>query len=665
MSDTEFHRALLPVGTALPEPRSESYSTLLEAIVHSSDDAIITKNLDGIITSWNPAASHIFGYQADEIIGRSIITLIPERLHPEEEEVLRRLKAGLQIANHETCRVTKSGGEIIVSVTISPLKNRKGEIIGASKIVRNITEQKQLARARLQLAAIVESSDDAILSMDLAGVITSWNAGATRIFGYQGDEAIGHPVALLAWPGEEERIERFLQALRRGERVEHTAVSRKHKNGKKILVSLSLSPIINASGTIVGIAKIARDITERSEAAGALAASEVRLIEQEANARAEMLAERKFRALIENAPDAILQVNPAGAIVIANHTAEKLFCYTRAELIGQNVDLLVPDANRASHPAHRKTLADAGLSRPMGLGLDLFAQRKDGTRFPVEISLSPMNTENGVYVTAVIRDVTERKLTEQRVQSLQESYMTELEARHKEAERLNQLKSEFMASISHELRTPLHTIIGFAELMQEQDEGLLNFKQQRFMKHIQVDSEHLLGLINDVLDLSRIEAGGLHLRTEPVRLLLNMAEAITAIQPYAESRLVTIRLVGDTDVSVLADPMRLRQILYNLLSNAAKFSLPGGEVHVESVLDGDVVRVTVSDTGLGIAPEERSHIFEKFYQVGLTSSGVREGTGLGLAICKQLVEMQQGTIWVESELGKGSKFHFTLPHNQA
>jgi PAS domain S-box-containing protein len=514
------------------------------------------------------------------------------------------------------------------------------------------------------LAAIVESSDDAILGMALSGVITSWNAAATRIFGYEPPEAIGQPVSLLAWPGEEERIDVFLAILRHGGRVDHTEVSRKHKNGKKILVSLSLSPIVDSNGVIIGIAKIARDITERTEAASALEDSRIRLTEQQANARAEMLAERKFRELLENAPDAILQVNQAGAIIIANCTAEKMFCYTREELIGLNVDLLVPEANRAAHPAHRKTLATAGKSRPMGLGLDLFAQRKDGTRFPVEISLSPMNTENGVHVTAVIRDVTDRKLTEQRVRTLQESYMTELEARHKEAERLNQLKSEFMASISHELRTPLHTIIGFAELMQEEGEGPLNFKQRRFMHHIHVDSEHLLGLINDVLDLSRIEAGGLNLHTEPVRLLLIVAESINAIRLYAESRSVSIRMGNEIDFSVIADPMRLRQILYNLLSNGAKFTQPGGEVHVEAAVEGNNVRITVSDTGLGIAPEERTRIFEKFYQVGLTPVGVREGTGLGLAICKQLVEMQKGTIWVESELGKGSKFHFTLPHNQ-
>ena len=514
------------------------------------------------------------------------------------------------------------------------------------------------------LAAIVESSDDAILGKSLSGIITSWNAGATRIFGYEASEAIGKPISFLAWPGEEQRIEAFLERVRRGERIDHFEVARKHKSGQKIIVSLSLSPIVDASGTIIGIAKIARDITERKVAEDMIAGNELRLrtlAEQEASARAEAIAERRFRELIENAPDAILQVDAAGAIVIANRTAETMFGYSREELMGNGVDLLVPEANRARHAGHRKAFASAGMTRPMGQGLDLFARRKDGTQFPVEISLSAAKTDSGVNVTAVIRDVTERKQAEQRVRALQESYMAELEVRQREAERLNRLKSEFMASISHELRTPLHTIIGFAELLGEEAEGPLSEKQRRFLHHIQGDSEHLLGLINDVLDLSRIEAGGLNLHTESLSLRTIVSEAVNSIRPYADSRSVAVRERGDFDIYVSADPMRLRQILYNLLSNGAKFTEEGGEVWVDAVVEGTAVRITVADTGLGIPPEECIRIFDKFYQVGFTPVGVREGTGLGLAICKQLVEMQGGKIWVESEPKKGSRFHFTLP----
>lgn len=514
------------------------------------------------------------------------------------------------------------------------------------------------------LAAIVESSDDAIVGKSLSGIITSWNTGAARIFGYEAREVIGKPISLLAWPGEEEQMEAFLESLRRGERVEHFEVSRKHKSGKKLIVSLSLSPIFDADGKIIGISKIARDITDRKAAEEALEDNreQVRVLtDQQEIARAQALAERRFRELIENAPDAILQVNATGAIVIANRTAETMFGYSREELMSSTVDMLVPDAGHSRHAEKRKAFAAAGVTRPMGVGLDLFALRMDGSRFPVEISLSPVKTDAGVHVTAVIRDVTERKQIEQRVRTLQESYTTELEARQKESERLNQLKSEFMASISHELRTPLHTIIGFAELLGEEADSPLTEKQSRFLHHIQSDSEHLLGLINNVLDLSQIEAGGLLLHTASLSLRAAIAEIVNAIRPYADSRSVSIHERIPADLQVTADPMHLRQIISNLLNNAAKFTEAGGRVYVEAIAEGGFIKMTVADTGIGIRAEECSHIFEKFYQAGLTAGGVREGTGLGLAICKQLVEMQGGDIWVESEPGRGSRFHFTLP----
>jgi PAS domain S-box-containing protein len=515
------------------------------------------------------------------------------------------------------------------------------------------------------LAAIVESSDDAIVGESLDGVITSWNAGAARMFGYSAEEAIGKPVRWFAWPGEERRIEELLQRLRLGERVEHFETIRKHKTGRKVIVSLSLSPILDSEGSIIGIAKIARDITERKAAEETLAASELQLrtmTEQEALARADVLAERRFRELIEHAPDAILQIDTSGKIIVANSTAESMFGYTRDELLGSSVDRLVPEANRSAHPGHRKAFAAAGVTRPMGQGLDLRARRKDGTEVPVEISLSPVKTDQGIYITAAIRDVTERKRVEAQVRLLEKGYLQELEARKQEAERLNRLKSEFLASISHELRTPLHTIIGFSELLAEESEGPLNEEQRRFLAHIHRDSEHLLALINDVLDFSRIEAGGLNLQAEVLPLGDAISEAVNAIRPRAESKGISMFTDTDGNVQVSADQLRLRQILYNLLSNAVKFTPAGGTISVSiaSVPAEQSVRITVSDTGIGIADEERVHIFDKFYQVGVTTGGVREGTGLGLAICKQLIEMHGGRIWVESEPGRGSRFHFTL-----
>ena len=508
------------------------------------------------------------------------------------------------------------------------------------------------------LAAIVQSCDDAIIGESLDGKITSWNAAAERIFGYSAEEVIGHSVADLAWPGMEGEARDLLERISRGERVWHIRTSRRRKTGEKVIVSLILSPIEGPDGKLIGVAKIARDITDRVALEESLVErdAQIRLLtEREAQVRAEALAESRFRDLIQNAPDGILQVDEQGAILIANVAAETMFGYSEGELLGANVDVLVPAAGRAAHAHHRAAFSAAGVARPMGLGLHLSARRKDGSEFPVEISLSPTHEHEGVRVTAAIRDVTERRRMEQQVRLLQESYMAELVSRQKEAERLNQMKADFVAGVSHELRTPLHTIIGFADLMNEEIAGPLTETQRDFLTHIRKDSQHLLTLINDVLDLSRIEAGGLQVNLQKQRLQPAVAEAAGAIQPHAQAKGVALRYQVADEV-VLADATRLRQVFDNLLSNAVKFTPPGGHILIAARPDGDRVNVTVSDTGIGISEKDQARVFDRFYQVGYAKGGA----GLGLAITKQLVQMHGGTISVDSEPGKGSRFQFSL-----
>ena len=509
------------------------------------------------------------------------------------------------------------------------------------------------------LTAVVESSDDAIIGESLNGVITSWNPAAERIFGYAPDDVIGQPMASLVCPGDEDQVEMLLQRMREGHHIEHFQTVRRHKNGSKVYVSLTLSPIVDAYGEVIGIAETARDITDRVALQESLTAStqQVRLLtEREAWAKALIMAERRFRDLIENSPDVVLQVNTQGTILIANRTAETAFGYSPAELVGANIDMLIPDM-RHSALAWNQAFAHPGITRSLGQGLDLYASRKDGTEFPVEISLNPVEIDGHVHITAALRDITERKRTEEQVRTLQESYMAELEARQKEAERLNRTKSDFMAGITHELRTPLHTILGFSELLREESEGPLNETQKSFLDHIRRDSEHLLRLINDVLDYSRIDAGGMHLHTESLSVGEAVRSAVGAIGSHADTKGIAIECEGDAgELRVLADAMRLRQILYNLLSNAVKFTPPAGKIRVSARQEGGFVRFTVSDNGIGISLEEQPRIFERFYQVGHTTGGA----GLGLAICRQLVQMQGGTIFVESEPGSGSRFHFTL-----
>jgi len=241
----------------------EGSNSLLEAIVHSSEDAIIAKDLDGTVISWNPAATRMFGYLPEEMIGQSILRIIPPHLHHEERTILAKLRAGEQIAHYETVRATKDGRQILVSLTISPVRNRQGVVVGISKIARDITEQKQLDIARYWLAAIVESADDAILSKDLDGTITSWNRAAQQIFGYTEQEMVGASVLKLI-PEElypEETI--ILGKIRSGEKIDHYETTRVTRTGERLNVSLTISPLRDSKGKIIGASKILRNITEQ------------------------------------------------------------------------------------------------------------------------------------------------------------------------------------------------------------------------------------------------------------------------------------------------------------------------------------------------------------------------------------------------------------------
>jgi len=382
----------------------------------------------------------------------------------------------------------------------------------------------------------------------------------------------------------------------------------------------------------------------------------------------EKQAERRFRRLLDAAPDAILEVDSQGRIVLINQTAEKMFGYSRDELMGLNVETLVPASMRAGHVAHRTSYTAHPQMRPMGTGLELHAQRKDGSLFPVEISLSPNPSEEGGRVIALVRDITARRQVEDRLKAIQEQYTAELsaknqqlEARNLDVERANRLKSEFLASMSHELRTPLHTIIGFSELLTEELEGPLNDKQKRFLGHILQDSRHLLDLINEILDLSKIEAGRLELQKEEMDFAGCLQEVVSGIEQQAAAKSIRVEVNNEYHGTLYADRTRVKEILYNLLSNALKFTPDGGNVWVDTVVQGRELHVLVGDTGIGVHPEEHHTIFEKFYQVGSTTKGTREGTGLGLPITRKLVELHGGQIRLESSPGEGSRFSFTLP----
>jgi PAS domain S-box-containing protein len=499
------------------------------------------------------------------------------------------------------------------------------------------------------LGPLLEASPYGIVCIDSTGKVRVWSRAMEELSGWLRHEAIGRrpPVELqLPLQGTAREIE----------------LSR--KDGAAIDVEVRTAAWRDGQGKSMGILAILSDVTERRAGERKLRIMMAQVGQELTEAR----ADRRFRELLEAAPDAIMEVDKDGHIVLLNVVTEKMFGYSRDELLGRPMEVLLPKELRGAHVKHRSDYYENPSTRPMGTGIKLLAQRQDGSQFPVEISLSPVKSDDGFRVTAIIRDISEREQAEERLRTIQERYTRELadtnrelELRNLEIERANRLKSEFLASMSHELRTPLHTVIGFSELLGEEIEGPLNEKQKRFVGHIHQDSLHLLELINDILDLSKIEAGRLELRREPFEVAVAIEEVMGSIRAQGSAK--SIRLTTDVAVpnALEADRVRFKQVLYNLLSNAVKFTPQGGKIHVEAGVDEGFLQVSVTDTGIGIEKDQHASVFNKFYQVGATTKGVKEGTGLGLAITKHLVEQHGGHIALTSEPGNGSCFTFTLP----
>jgi PAS domain S-box-containing protein len=508
------------------------------------------------------------------------------------------------------------------------------------------------------LEAIIKASPLAIIAVDADDRVILWNESAQRMLGWTEEEVLGKLLPTL--PPESRQAPRTEEPDPGPQGVEAVRI---RKDGVQVAVSIWSAPIVSLGGRLSVLA----DLTQAHEAERTRAD----LIESERAARERAATSQRFSLLLEAAPDAIIEIDPQGRIVLANTEAERLFQRTREELTGLPVEALLPARFRSGHTAHRDHYGAHPVRRPMGAGLDLYAVRKDGTEFAVDINLSPLplGTEKG-HVMCVLRDVSQRRGAEEKIRVLNQRLERrsaeladanqELSVRNQEVERANRLKSEFLASMSHELRTPLNTILGFSELLSEETAGALNEKQKRFLTHIQRDASHLLELINDVLDLSKIEAGRLELRLEKFPMAVAVAEVLTSIRPLAATKSINLDSDLDTQLVLEADRLRFKEILYNLLSNAIKFTPNGGRVWIESSIVEGSVCIVVGDTGIGIASEDQQPIFESFRQASATTKGVREGTGLGLAITKRLVEHHGGKIWVESEPGKGSRFFFTL-----
>ena len=363
-------------------------------------------------------------------------------------------------------------------------------------------------------------------------------------------------------------------------------------------------------------------------------------------------AEEKFRGFLESAPDAIIIADITGEIQLINSQTEKLFGYTKKELIGQKIELLIPERYTDKHIAHRKEFSKHASSRYMDVGLDLFGITKQGKEFPVEVSISQLETDEGLVVSAAIRDITEQK-----------RISTELSLAKQVAEDAVKTKQQFLSNMSHEIRTPLNAIIGFTSVMQK---TVLTHSQQKYIDAIKISGDTLIVLINDILDLAKVDAGKLIFENIPFKIERVIDTIIQIFASDIESKnLILIKQFDCTIPAILSgDAVRLNQILLNLVSNAVKFTSQGTITLATKLFKQDKATVTitftVTDTGIGITKTAINSIFENFQQASSQTSRMYGGTGLGLAITKQLIEKQGGKIKVTSKIAKGSVFQFQL-----
>jgi PAS domain S-box-containing protein len=616
------------------------YRGLLEA----APDAMVVVNQDGGIVLLNVQAEKQFGYQRDELLGQKITRIIPEgfaeRLIADgtrtaAEALAQQIGMGIELSGRR-----KDGSEFPIEIMLSPLESAEGILVTAA--IRNISvrkqAEKQLAQTeggrRLMEDSLRESEERyrllldgiqsyAIFAMDPGGRVTSWNAGAQRIKGYTADEIIGHNFSCFFPPEDIElgRPEEILRITAANGHHEEQGM-RVRKDGSRFLASVTFTALRDPAGNLLGFSEFSHDLSESKE------------------------SEAKYRGLLEAAPDAMVIVDEAGDIVLLNLQAEKQFGYRRDELLGQKLTRIIPEGFAERLIADGTRTAAEALAQQIGMGIELYGRRRDGREFPIEIMLSPLESAQGILVTAAIRNITARKEAEKNLLRTAE-----------ELKQKNDQLQQFAYVASHDLQEPLRMVASYTQLLAKRYVGRLDSDADEFIAYAVDGCNRMQQLILDLLAYSRSGADGKAQRVISTEDVLQ--EALMNLRAMIEESGAVV--THDSLPTIMSSGSQLGQIFQNLIGNAIKYrSASAPHVNISATKDGAKGWIfAVRDNGMGIEPQ----YFEKIFVLFQRLHGREEfsGTGIGLAVCKKIVEQLGGTIWVESQPEKGSTFYFSLP----
>ncbi len=598
---------------------------------------------EGRITRMNAVAEQITGWPQDAARGRALHEVLvpsPDNILPPPDfkhlgalVSTRERVLGLRLRG-------RSGNDTSAEVTVAATHDEQGQMIGATMLIRDLTQLRNAETELNRLAAIVESSNDAIVSKTLDGRITSWNRGAQDVFGYTAEEAIGQSALILIPPDRADEEMNILASLADGRKVPHFETVRRTKDGSLIDVSVAISPIRDAAGHVVGGSKIARNVTQQRRAEQALREGEARL-----------------RVALDSAHLGEWEMDLATEQTRRSLRHDQCFGYAELQP-AWSFDALLSHVQPQDRPSVLGSFRQAVQSER-----DWHAEFRvlwpDGSEHWISMVGSVIR-EPGRHprMLGIIADITAARQAEQarlRAQRLQAENEQIIEA--------NRVKSLFLANMSHELRTPLNAIIGFADLMNSGAVPPNSPKHSEFLGYISTSGRHLLQLINDVLDLSKVESGKFEFAPEPVDLPRLVQEVVGVLKTLIDRKSLDVQVqIDPTLVGLELDASRFKQVLYNYLSNAIKFTPEGGSIVARALPEGEHhFRFEVEDTGIGIAPEDLPRLFVEFQQLDDSFSKKHQGTGLGLALTRRLVEAQGGSVGVRSAPGVGSVFHLVLP----